>query len=110
MSGCCILLSNTPISWSSKKLSIVSRSSTEAKYMSLASTTLDIMWIISLSSELEIPLREHDLLWCDNQSAIALACNHVLHARIKHIELNFSFVCEQVKKKLLVVQYVLTND
>ncbi|KAA0067172.1 putative mitochondrial protein [Cucumis melo var. makuwa] len=44
-SGFIAFLGSNPISWSSKKQSTVSRSSTEAEYRSLATTTADLYWI-----------------------------------------------------------------
>ena len=32
------------------------------------------------------------MLFCDSQSAIHLAKNHVFHARIKHIQLKYHFI------------------
>lgn len=91
VSGYCVLLGQTPISWSSKKQENIFRSSCEAKCRSLAFATLDVMWVCFLFAELCIPLKEPDLIWCGNQSAIALASNPVLHTRIKHVELDFYF-------------------
>lgn len=104
------MLGQTLVSWSSKKQTTVSWSSTEAEYCSLASATSNIIWIHSLFAELYISLKEPSTLWCDNQSEIALARNPVLHARFKHVELDFYFVRDQVKKQLLAVQYVPTTD
>ncbi|XP_050946540.1 uncharacterized mitochondrial protein AtMg00810-like [Cucumis melo] len=44
-SGFIAFLGSNPISWSSKKQSTVSRSSTEAEYRSLATTIVDLYWI-----------------------------------------------------------------
>jgi hypothetical protein len=44
------------ISWSAKKQAIVSRSSTEAKYKSLANATTKIIWVQSLIEELGLKL------------------------------------------------------
>ncbi|BBN70178.1 wall associated kinase-like 1, partial [Prunus dulcis] len=43
--GFVIFLGSNPISWQSKKQGSVSRSSTEAEYMTLANTTTDLAWI-----------------------------------------------------------------
>ncbi|KAL5551297.1 hypothetical protein UlMin_001473 [Ulmus minor] len=53
----CIYLGNNLMSWSSKKQVVVSRSSTEAEYRSLANATLDIIWIQSLLGELRVDLK-----------------------------------------------------
>lgn len=57
-SGFCIFLGPNLISWISKKQPIVSRSSTEAEYRSLALTVAEITWLKSLLSELHFPISQ----------------------------------------------------
>lgn len=93
------------ISRSSKKQSLVARSSAEADYRSMAHTTAEILWIQSHLQELRIPFMT-PMLICDNMSAVLLSHNHVLHARTKHMELDIHFVRERVVSKSLVVQHI----
>ena len=83
----CVFLGPNLISWQSKKQHIVSRSSIEAEYRSLASLAVEITWLRSLLSELQLPLAKPLLVWCDNLSAVKLSTNPVLHVRTKHISL-----------------------
>lgn len=46
------------------------------------------------------------VLWCD-LSYVALASNHVLHAKTKHIELDFHFIREKILHQQLIVQHIL---
>ena len=39
------------------------------------------------------------VLHCDRQSAIALARNHVFHAKMKHIEVRYHFIREFLEDK-----------
>ena len=48
-------------------------------------------------------------IWCDNNSAIALATNLVFHARTKHVEVDFHFVREKIDRKQLQVIHVPTE-
>jgi hypothetical protein len=50
--GFAVFLGPNLISWSSKKQPIVSRSSTEAEYRSLAVTASELLWIMALLNEL----------------------------------------------------------
>ncbi|XP_028071844.1 uncharacterized protein LOC114274171 [Camellia sinensis] len=54
-SGYCVYLGNNLVSWSSKKQSTVSRSSTEAEYRSLAHTAAELTWLQMLLVDFSIP-------------------------------------------------------
>ena len=109
-SGHCVFLGPNLISWQSKKQHIVSRSSTEAEYRSLAGLVVEITLLRSLLSELQIPLAKPSLVWCDNLSTVLLSANPVLHARTKHIELDLYFVREKVIWKEVEVRHVPSAD
>lgn len=78
--GYCVFLGSNLISWSSKKQPIVSHSSTEAEYRSLAHTAAELSWLSMLLTELSIIPPILPILWCDNISAFALASNPVFHS------------------------------
>ena len=63
-----------------------------------------------LLRDLGIFLSTPPLLWCDNVSALAIASNFVFHARTKHIEVDYHFVCEKVLRKDLMVKFISSND
>ncbi|XP_050136174.1 uncharacterized mitochondrial protein AtMg00810-like [Malus sylvestris] len=108
--GFVVFLGSNPISWSSKKQQIVSRSSTEAEYRALATTAAELDWIRQLLTVLHLAIPSSPVLFCDNMSAIALTSNPVLHQRTKHIEVDIHFVRERVAKKLLQVQFVSSSE
>ncbi|XP_028965114.1 uncharacterized mitochondrial protein AtMg00810-like [Malus domestica] len=108
-SGFIVFLGSNPISWSSKKQYTVSRSSTEAEYRALAITAAELSWIRQLLCDLHI-LSHAPMIHCDNISAIALSTNPVFHAKSKHIEIDYHFVCEKVTRGDLHVQHVSSAD
>ncbi|GMI70155.1 hypothetical protein HRI_000684800 [Hibiscus trionum] len=81
----CIYLGSSLISWKSKKQHIVSRSSCEAEYRSLA---LDICEL----------------------ATIHLATNQVFHECTKHIEVDFHFVRDKNYDGFLKLFHVYSND
>lgn len=104
-SGSCVYLGPNLVSWSSKKQTLVARSSAEAEYRGLANATAEILWLQSLLRELQV---QHltPILLCDNQSAVSIAHNPVLHSRTKHLELDIHFVRDRVLAKELSVLHI----
>ncbi|KAG8479763.1 hypothetical protein CXB51_029589 [Gossypium anomalum] len=94
-SGYCVFLGGNPISWSSRKQQVVSRSTAEAEYRSLAHVTAEMVWIKSLLTELGVSPHGKALVWCDSSAAVAVAGNPVMHSKFKHVELDLFFVREK---------------
>ena len=84
----CVFLGDSLISWKSKKQDAVSRSSTEAEYRAMASTTCEIVWLRWLLADMGVFLSSPTPMYCDNKSAIQIAHNTVFHERSKHIEID----------------------
>ncbi|XP_019429706.1 PREDICTED: uncharacterized protein LOC109337236 [Lupinus angustifolius] len=105
ISGACIFVGPNIVTWWSKKQQTISRSSTEAKYRSLALATQEVIWIESLFSELQYQYQT-PLVLCDNLSTVAMAHNPVLHNRTKHIELDLFFVRDRIQSKALQVKHI----
>ena len=61
-----IFLSNSFISWKSKKQFIVSQSSTEAEYRAMTFTTKEIVWLRWLLADMRVSLSHLTLMYCDN--------------------------------------------
>jgi histone deacetylase 1/2 len=108
--GFAVFLGSNLISWSARKQSTVSRSSTEAEYKAVANATAEVMWIQTLLYELGIQAPKKAKLWCDNIGAKYLSANPVFHARTKHIEVDYHFVRERVARRLLDIEYISTKD
>ncbi|KAF3668615.1 putative LRR receptor-like serine/threonine-protein kinase-like [Capsicum annuum] len=105
-SGYILYVGANPISWSSKKQRTVARSSTEAKYRAVASALAEVNWIQKLLVELHVQLPDPPIIYCDNVGATYLCQNPVLHSRMKHIEVDFHFVRDQVQRKQVLVQHL----
>ncbi|KAK8913906.1 hypothetical protein KSP39_PZI024435 [Platanthera zijinensis] len=108
-SGFCTFIGGNLVSWKSKKQSVVSRSSAEAEYRSMASTTCELKWMRALMFDLgevyDYPLP----MFCDNKAAIYISKNPVFHERTKHIEVDCHFIREEVLKGQICTPFV-TSD
>lgn len=61
-----IYLGDSIISWRSKKQPTVSRSSSEAEYRALASTTCELQWLTYLLQDFRVAFIQPANLYCDN--------------------------------------------
>ena len=88
ITGWCMFIGNSLVSWKSKKQDRVSKSSTESEYRAMSSACSEIVWLRGLLGELGFPQIEPTPLHADNTSAIQIAANPVFHERTKHIEVD----------------------
>ena len=65
----CFFLSDSLISWHSKKHTVVSRSSTEAEYRALADTASELLWLLQ---DMGFSHLSATPLHCDNRSAMQI--------------------------------------
>ncbi|GJV68973.1 ribonuclease H-like domain-containing protein [Tanacetum coccineum] len=70
VTGYCVFINGNLVSWKSKRQATLSKSSAEAEYRSMASTTCEIMWIVKIMGKFGISDVVHAELFCDNKSAI----------------------------------------
>jgi hypothetical protein len=89
--GYAIFFGGNLVSWSSRKQSTISRSSTDAEYKAVADATAELIWIQVLLHELGINQSRSPTLWCYNIGATYLAANPIFHRRSKHIEVDYHF-------------------
>ncbi|CAJ2637099.1 unnamed protein product [Trifolium pratense] len=97
-----------PVAWCSRKQPVVALSSCEAEYIAGSYAACQALWMRSVLEELQIDVKKPITLQIDNQSAINLAKNPVLHGRSKHIEARFHFLREQVNQGSLEVVHCAT--
>lgn len=104
--GYLLSLGGAPISWKTKKQTVVSRSSAEAEYRAMANTVSEILWVRWLLTELGVCQTFATPIYCDNLAAKHIANNPVFHERTKHVEMDCYFVRERVESNEIVPIHV----
>ena len=96
ISGAAIYFGPNLTSWWSRKQQVVARSRTKVEYHNLAQTTAE--------TSCQVPFCT-PIIFCDNQSAVAIAHNPILYGRKKHMEIDVFFVPDKVLTEQLIVHH-----
>eukprot|EP00253_Pinus_taeda_P004637 PITA_04637 len=102
-SGYVFNLGSRAIAWASKKLPIVSLSTTEPEYVAAITVTCHAVWMRRMLRDLHHDQEEATTIFCDNTLAIALSKNFVFHKRTKHIDTKYHFIRELVNNDEIVL-------
>ena len=85
-------------------------SSTEAEYVALCKATREAVWLRLFMIELGFNI-EAVIMWEDNQPCITqVNSENISHKVGKHINSKFHFARDQVRDKIVSVQYVSTHE
>lgn len=110
VSGYVFKLFGGVISWRSRKQTTISLSTTEAEYVALNSCCQEAIWLKGLYQELIPKCDEVPVLFCDNQSALCIAKNHMYSNRTKHIDIKHHFIRELFEKGFVDMKYIRSED
>lgn len=108
-SGYCTFLGGDLVTWRSKKQPVVTRSSAEAEFHSMAQGICELLWLKIILEDLKIKWKTLMKLFCDNKYAINIAHNPVQHDRSKHVEVDRHFIKEKLESGLICTPYISTK-
>lgn len=97
--GYFISMGGSPISWRTKKQSVVARSLAEAEYRLTVDTVCEVLWLRWLLQDFDATQKYATPLMCDNEVSRHIATNHVYHEHTKHVEIDYYFVRERVASR-----------
>ncbi|KAD7478171.1 hypothetical protein E3N88_01307 [Mikania micrantha] len=103
------MLGTGAVSWCSKKQLTVALSSTEAEYIASTGAACQGVWIRRILEDLGFKQDGATVIYCDNNSAINLSKNPVLHSRSKHIELKYHFIRDLVAQNQIKLEFCDTH-
>ncbi|KAI3474406.1 hypothetical protein Pfo_029267 [Paulownia fortunei] len=109
-SGYVFMMGSGAVSWSSKKQSIVTLSTTEAEFIAAAACACQAIWLRKILKEVNFKQEAPTLIYCDNSSTIKLSKNPVLHGRSKHIDVRYHFLRDLTKDKMIDLVYCRSED
>ena len=78
--------------------------------MALLQTTKESLWIQRLLNELGRTAENANVIYEDNQGAIALANNPEHHAQTKHIDVQYHFMRDSMENERVKLKYCLTKE
>ncbi|GKE16414.1 hypothetical protein Tco_1423991, partial [Tanacetum coccineum] len=107
-SGSMQLLGDRLVSWSSKRQKSAAISSTEVKYIALSCCCAQVFWMRSQLTDYGLGFNKIPMYY-DNKSAISLCCNNFQHYRLKHIDIRYHFIKEQVENEVVELYFVRTE-
>ena len=96
--GCCFSLGSSVISWISRKQTIVSISTAEAKYIATCLSCCEAVWLHKLLAGLFNTQMGETEIYCDNQSCIKLIENLLFHNNSKNIEIKYHYIQDMMQK------------
>ena len=108
-SGYVFLLTGCAISWASKKQPTVALSTCEAEYVAAALAAQEAIWIKRLLKEMNYK-QDNITIYDDNLSTIDVSRNPKFHSRMKHMDIKYHFLRDNVESGDISLKYVGTDE
>lgn len=109
--GDCLLIGTCLVNWCSERQSTVSHSTAESEYIAASQASRELVWRKNLLRDFDEQLWSiQPILFVDNESAVELIKNPVLHKRTKHIEVKYHYIREKHLEKAFVVKGISSEN
>lgn len=107
-SGYIFLLSDGPVSWQSKRQTVVAVSTPEAEYIGQFNAAREAVWIRTFLEELGLRdlIAEPLEILADNNPALKLSKDPTSHSRAKHMDIKFHWQRQEIERNTLKITYI----
>eukprot|EP00253_Pinus_taeda_P006615 PITA_06615 len=109
-SGGIFILGSVAVSWYSRKQRSVALNSAEAEYMAASQVACEAIWIWKIQVGFFYQRMDPTVIYCDNHICIKLSENPIFHDRSKHIHIWYHHLRDCVVKRIMLLQYVSTEE
>ena len=110
VTGFCIYIGDSLISWKARAQKSVTLSSTEAEYVAVSEVCAEIIFIKYLLEFVEVNVEYPITVMCDNVGAIFLSNNAKNSNRTKHVDIRAHFVRQYVEDGIIKINFVRSTD
>ena len=94
----------------SKKLPLITLSSTESEYVALCEAAKDMIWLRRLLCDLGWLQDQPNIIYQDNMSTIQQVQGHRSHNATKHINPKYHFTGQQIENEAITLMYCPTKE
>lgn len=99
VTGYVFMFKGGPITWKSRKQTVVAKSTAEAEYLSVSSCAQEAIWFRHFLEEINRPLLDKPLdIFVDNQAALQMTQNPVYLSKTKHIDIPVHHIRDEVTR------------
>lgn len=110
MTGYIYTMAGRCITWRCTKQKNVAKSSSEAELQSLSDCASEAKWLKGFLEELSAKQIDMPItIFCDNKAAINFGENANLSHALKHVNVDYRFIHEYIKRNIIKLSYVPTN-
>lgn len=78
--------------------------------MAMRSSISEALWLRQLLIDIQSPQKSPKIIFCDNQSAIALVSTSKFHDSTKHISIRYHFIQDSVAQGSIKIQLCPTSN
>eukprot|EP00253_Pinus_taeda_P004624 PITA_04624 len=103
-------LGSAVVSWYNRKQRSVALSLAKVEYMAISQVACEAIWMWRILVGLFGQMMDPTVIYYDNQSCIKIFEDRVFHDRSKHIDIRYHHLRDCVVKRIMMLQYILTEE